>query len=134
MITGIAHICFTVRDLEASVDFYQNKLGIAHAFDFTNDQGERTGVYLHAGDRTFIELFPGEPEERDDAQSYRHVCFEVDDLESTLAALSNKEVEATPMELGGDQSWQAWVEDPDGNRIELHGYTPESKQNVRLTP
>jgi hypothetical protein len=30
--------------------------------------------------------------------------------------------------LGSDQSWQAWLADPDGNRIELHAYTPESKQ------
>jgi hypothetical protein len=28
-----------------------------------------------------------------------------------------------------DRSHQAWIVDPDGNRIELHGYTPESKQN-----
>jgi hypothetical protein len=27
-----------------------------------------------------------------------------------------------------DHSWQAWITDPDGNKIELHDYTPESWQ------
>ena len=34
--------------------------------------------------------------------------------------------------MGGDNSWQAWTCDPDGNRIELHQYTPESKQTPSL--
>jgi lactoylglutathione lyase len=30
--------------------------------------------------------------------------------------------------LGGDQSYQAWLADPDGNRIELHQFTDKSLQ------
>ncbi len=47
MIKGLAHVCFTVRDLDASIAFYQEKLGFTPAFDFINDRGERFGVYLH---------------------------------------------------------------------------------------
>jgi hypothetical protein len=32
------------------------------------------------------------------------------------------------VKMGSDHSWQAWLADPDGNRIELHAYTPESNQ------
>jgi hypothetical protein len=35
--------------------------------------------------------------------------------------------------LGADQSWQAWLEDPNGIRIELHQYTPDSSQLTRRT-
>ena len=38
-------------------------------------------------------------------------------------------VEVSDAKLGGDNAWQAWITDPDGNRIELHCYTPQSQQN-----
>ena len=128
MIRGLAHVCYTVRDIEKSVDFYQNQLGLGHAFDFINAEGKRHGVYLKAGQRSFIELFEGAHDDRSDKQSYRHICLEVDDIEVTVAELRSRGIEVGPITLGGDRSWQAWLEDPDGNRIELHCYTPESKQ------
>ena len=128
MIKALAHICFTCRDLEASIRFYQAKLGFRHGFDFINDQGKRTGVYLHIGGRSFIELFQGEVGAPAEKPSYRHFCLEVDDIEKTVAALRAEGVEVTPVKMGSDNSWQAWLADPDGNRIELHQYTPQSKQ------
>jgi predicted enzyme related to lactoylglutathione lyase len=52
----------------------------------------------------------------------------VDDIEQTVRALRARGVEVSEVKMGGDQSWQAWLADPDGNRIELHQYTPESWQ------
>jgi glyoxylase I family protein len=132
MITGLAHVCFTVRDLDESIAFYRDKLGLTPAFDFVNDRGERFGIYLHVGGRSFIELFQGEVGEATPAQSYRHLCLEVDDIEATAAALREQGIEVSRVEMGGDQSWQAWLTDPDGNRIELHCYTPQSKQAAWL--
>ena len=132
MITGIAHACYTVSDLERSIAFYRDGLGLEPAFDFTNEEGRRFGLYLHAGGRNFIELFEGQLGERAEGQSFRHLCLEVDDIEGTVAALRARGVEVSDPKLGGDQSWQAWIADPDGNRFELHQYTPESKQNISL--
>jgi catechol 2,3-dioxygenase-like lactoylglutathione lyase family enzyme len=134
VITGFAHICFIVRDLEASIAFYSGKLGFKHGFDFINDKGEKFGVYLHIGGRCFIELFQGQVAERAEKQSYQHFCLEVDDIESTVTALREKGVELTPVKMGSDNSWQSWLKDPDGNRIELHHYTPKSKQQPSLKP
>lgn len=128
MVKRLAHVCFTVRDLDASEAFYRDKLGLRPAFDFLDAQGERFGVYLHVGGRNFIELFRGDLGEPAGGQSYRHFCLEVDDVEATVAELRSRGVEVTDPKLGSDGSWQAWLSDPDGNRIELHGYTPESKQ------
>ena len=133
MITGLAHVCFVVSDLERAIHFYQSQLGLAHAFDFINDEGKRFGVYLHVGGRSFIELFAGKPAPHDEAQSFKHVCLEVDDVAATVAMLRARGVEATDPKMGSDNSWQAWLADPDGNKIELHGYTPQSKQNVAWT-
>ena len=132
MIKALAHVCFTVRDLEASEAFYRKQLGLAPGFDFINDQGERFGVYLHLADRSFLELFQGEADKPAAGQSYRHFCLEVDDLEAEVARLRAAGVEVTDPHLGSDHSWQAWLSDPDGNRIELHCYTPESKQGPLL--
>jgi len=128
MITGLAHACFVVSDLESSLAFYQEKLGLTPAFDFRNADGQRFGIYLHVGGRNFIELFMGELHERAAKQSFQHICLEVDDIETTVATLRERGVEVSNPTLGSARSWQAWVTDPDGNRIELHQYTPDSKQ------
>ena len=128
MITGLAHVCFVVNDLEASIAFYHEKLGLTPAFDFINENNERFGIYLHVGGRCFIELFRGEVNAPIAGQSYQHIGLEVDDIQTTVAELRASGVEVGPISFGGDQSWQAWLSDPDGNRIELHQYTPESKQ------
>ncbi len=133
MITGLAHACFTVSNLEQALEFYRDQLGLQEAFDFVNDEGRRFGIYLHLGGRNFIELFEGTLEAPATGQSYRHICLEVDDIEATAATLRERGVDVTPVKLGRDQSYQAWVEDPDGNRIELHQYTPESWQAPSLT-
>lgn len=132
MITGIAHTCFIAADLEKSIDFYQNQLGLAHAFDFRNNAGERTGVYLHVGGRNFIEIFAGKPEPVAENQPFKHMCLEVDNIETTVSDLCAKGLDVSDPKLGSDQSWQAWLKDPDGNPIELHAYTADSKQNVSL--
>ena len=131
MIAGLAHVCFIVKDLETSIDFYQNKLGLRPAFPFINDKGEQFGIYFHLGQRTFLELFRGEPKP-EGKPSYQHFCLEVDDINATVAAFRGKGVEVTDVTLGSDQSWQAWLADPDGNRIELHCYTDKSKQLAAL--
>lgn len=128
LIRGLAHVCFTVSDLQRSLDFYCGTLGLQPAFEFVRPTGERYGQYIHVGGRAFIELFEGGVAERAEGQPYRHVCLEVDDIEEAVRRLQERGVAVTDVKVGNDRSYQAWISDPDGNRIELHGYTPESKQ------
>ena len=128
MIKALAHVCFTVRDLDASLAFYRDVLGLRPVFDFVNEAGERFGVYLHVAGRSFVELFQGEPGEPAAGQSFQHFCLEVEDVAAAVDTLRGQGIEVTDPYLGSDQSWQAWLSDPDGNRIELHGYTPHSQQ------
>jgi glyoxylase I family protein len=132
MITNLAHVCFTVSDLERSIGFYCDGLGLTPAFDFTDENGRRFGLYLHAGGRNFVELFEGKLGERAEAQSFRHICLEVDDIQATVQTLRERGLEVSEVKLGQDQSYQAWITDPDGNRIELHGYTAQSWQAPHL--
>ena len=131
MVKGVAHVCFTVGNLEASVAFYRDVLGLTPAFDFTKD-GKRCGLYLHAGARTFLELFEGNLAPLAEAQSYRHLCLEVNDVAQTVPEIRSRKWDISDAKMGGDHTWQAWLTDPDGNRIELHSYTPESWQTSSL--
>jgi catechol 2,3-dioxygenase-like lactoylglutathione lyase family enzyme len=133
MITGVSHACFVVNDLDHSIEFYAEKLGLPVAFEFKNDEGDVTGVYLHAGARSFIELFEGEPEQTPRTASFKHICLEVDDMDATVAELEDRGVEVRNKKLGEDGAWQAWLKDPDGNDIELHHFTAESLQTAALT-
>jgi catechol 2,3-dioxygenase-like lactoylglutathione lyase family enzyme len=132
MVLGLAHVCFNVSDLNRALEFYSGKLGFKVAFEFHRPTGERYGVYLKTGTRTFIEIFQGTLNARAEKQSYGHICLEVDDVAGTVAELRAKGLELTEPKLGMDQAWQAWLADPDGNRIELHGYTPQSWQTPHL--
>jgi glyoxylase I family protein len=132
MITGIAHTCFTVSNLEQSIQFYRDGLGLTPAFDFVDENGRRFGLYLHAGGRNFVELFEGTLGEPAEGQSFRHICLEVDDIQATVGTLRERGVEVSDPKLGKDESWQAWITDPDGNRFELHQYTPKSWQAPAL--
>lgn len=128
LVSGLAHVCFTVSDLERSIAFYCDVLGLTPAFEFRRPSGEKYGQYIHAGGRTFIELFEGELGTPAEKQSFRHICLEVPDIEATVGHLRQRGVDVSDIKLGTDRSYQAWLSDPDGNRIELHGYTAESQQ------
>ena len=54
--------------------------------------------------------------------------MEVEDLPGLVSRLRAQGVEVTDPFLAMDQTWQAWLSDPDGNRIELHAYTSKSWQ------
>lgn len=134
MIKGLSHVCFVVKDLDRAVAFYSETLGLEHAFDFTNDDGQRTGVYLHFGARTFIELFVGKPGESGESNegSFRHICIEVESMERAVAEFRSRGAEVSDPVVGADGNPQAWVSDPDGNRIELHELRPSGLQAKAL--
>ena len=130
MLKGLSHVCFTVKDLERSIAFYTETLPLRHAFDFARDDGTRSGAYLHFGGRTFIELFQGEPGEG--AGSFRHICVEVEAMDEAVAELRSRGAEVSDPKIGSDGNPQAWLSDPDGNRIELHELRPEGLQAKAL--
>lgn len=133
MITGLAHIAFRISDLEKSLDFYCNKLGFREAFRLERE-GEPSPwiVYIQIADNHFIELFPGAQGEnppRGQARGYNHFCLAVDDLQATLHEIAARGLAITGSpQQGLDQNWQYWLNDPDGNAIELMQIVPASPQ------
>ena len=63
------------------------------------------------------------------ANGLNHVCLTVSDLDATVASLTAAGVPLSrPSKTGADGNRQAWIEDPDGNRIELMEMAPDSLQ------
>ena len=133
MITGYGHLALRVKDMEKSVDFYTRVLGFKKVFDFPNRvTGEPNIVYIHIYKNIFLELFYGgvtKYEWSRDVIGFNHICLECKDIDAVV-----KQVEDagwpidTPLKKGGDLNMQAWISDPDGNRIELMQIDPESPQ------
>lgn len=129
-IVDLGHPAFACHDLDASLDFYA-KLGIHESFRLMRDDGSLMLIYLHITDDRFIEVFPNgpSPEERARKQSFMHICLAVDDIEAFVEEIRAKGIviDVEP-KMGLDFNVQAWIADPDGNKIELMQYSPESPQ------
>ena len=125
----LAHVCIFARDLGETRDFYRDVLGLPVKFNFERG-GAWFGFYLDVGGRTNIEVFE-RPEARQAPENrIDHLCLEVEDIDAAVAHIRARGVEVTAKKLGCDDTWQAWVTDPNGVRIELFAYTPKSAQVV----
>ena len=127
-ITSLGHIAIRIKDLDRSLDFYVNKLGFEEMFRLDKD-GAPWIVYLRVTDDQYVELFPwgeGDRAPATEAVGYNHMCFTVDNLDAVIARLTERGVPLTrPKKVAIDRNAQAWVEDPDGNRIELMEMSPD---------
>ena len=135
MIKGTAHIAITVRDMTESIQFYTQALGLRRAFEFQHpDTGAPWIVYLYVSPGQFVELFYGGTEEHpwdDSLIGFNHLCFQVDDIHSSVQAVKDTGylIDAEPVQ-GVDHNWQAWVRDPNGIRVELMQIMPDSPQSL----
>lgn len=129
--TSIGHVAIRARDLDSVVAFYTEKLGLAEMFRLNQDDGSLMLVYLRLTDDQYIEIFPkgvGETPARN-AVGFTHLCVAVSDLEVTVAALEAAGVTIdVALKTGKDGNRQAWISDPEGNRIELMEMAADSLQ------
>ncbi len=139
MIRKLAHLCLTTNDLDRLIAFYRDQLGLVVKFRFAAGDGSIFGAYVAMGDTTFVEFFDqaGASKQWGDGtvsaplttgNRYGHFCLEVTGLTALRETLIGRGVDIGPISTGMDGSFQAWLADPDGNRIELMEYTHASAQ------
>jgi lactoylglutathione lyase len=131
-ISGIAHVAIKVTDLDRSLEFYVDKLGFPEMMRLHKDDGSTWLVYLRITDTQYLEIFPGAENDRApgwDANGVNHICLESHDLKGLLKEIGDAGIPLLmPFKFAVDNNWQAWIEDPDGNRIELMQMGPDSLQ------
>jgi len=130
----LAHVALKVKDLDKSLDFYVNKLGMTEMMSLARPDGSPGVwlVYLRITDDQYLELFPGGTGDRapgKDVVALNHICLGVESLDEAIAHLKKVDVPLTiQKKMAADKNWQAWIEDPDGNRIELMQIMPDCLQ------
>ncbi len=126
MFTRLSHVCLSSSNLARTVAYYE-KLGLTQIFGFTRN-GRDFGAYMKITDGSYVEIFEDPNMGPATNTGILHFCLETDDIEATMATLTERGVSFTPKKMGVDNSWQIWLEDPDGNRFEVQEYTAESSQ------
>jgi lactoylglutathione lyase len=120
------HTMVRVTDVDASLDFYCNKLGMKEVRRHESETGRFTLIYLAARDdeeaalsekAPLLELtYNWDPEEYTGGRSFGHLAYEVDDIHATCQDLMNKGVTINRPPRDGNM---AFIKSPDGISIEL---------------
>lgn len=116
------HTMVRVSDLDASLDFYCNKLGLTEIRRRDSEKGRFTLVFLAApGDEDAqIELTHNwDPEQYDGARNFGHVAYAVDDIYAVCQRLMDGGVTINRPPRDGRM---AFVRSPDQISIELLQY------------
>lgn len=108
-----------VSDLEASLQFYCNALGLQELKRYDNDQGRFTLVFLSApnDEAAQVELtYNWDPEPYAGGRNFGHLAYAVDDIYATCERLAEQGVTINRPPRDGRM---AFVRSPDGISVEL---------------
>lgn len=134
MIRGVDHIGITVSDLNRSVDFYRNVLGleVGERWEFEPDATLGSSMRLPCK-VVFIKVDGSRFELLDNAERTKarpeglpgttvgihHIAFAVDGIHEHVSALQKKGIHFSTGPVDIKDLTVAFLEDPDGNMLEL---------------
>ena len=113
------HTMVRVTDIDASLRFYRDALGLKELSRKDNQQGRFTLVFLAApGDESAqVELtYNWDPEGYSGGRNFGHLAYEVDNVYATCQRLMDHGVTINRPPRDG---WMAFVRSPDNISIEL---------------
>lgn len=121
----ILHTMLRVGDLDKSIEFYTKVMGMKLLRRRDNEEYRYTLAFVGYQDESegcVLELTHNwDTSEYDLGTGYGHIALEVHDIYSTCAAIENLNGKITrpPGPVKGGKTVIAFVEDPDGYKIEL---------------
>ncbi|WP_289034025.1 VOC family protein [uncultured Roseibium sp.] len=120
------HTMVRVTDVDASLDFYCNKMGMIETRRIENEGGRFTLIFLAGSDDVesgksvsapLLELtYNWDPEEYSGGRNFGHLAYEVDNIYEFCAHLQNNGVTINRPPRDGRM---AFVRSPDGISFEL---------------
>jgi lactoylglutathione lyase len=120
------HTMVRVSDIDQSLDFYCNKLGMKEVRRHENEGGRYTLIFLAAPEdeasgttnkAPLLELtYNWDPEDYKGGRNFGHLAFEVDDIYALCQKLMDRGVTINRPPRDGNM---AFVRSPDGISIEL---------------
>ena len=123
----ILHTMLRVGDLDKSIDFYVNRLGMNLLRKKNYPHGKFTLAFVGYGsekENTVIELtynWDKKSEDYELGDKYGHIAIGVKDIHLICQGLENNGCKITtkPKTMKNSNTVLAFVEDPDGYKIEL---------------
>lgn len=114
---GLDHVTLTTNDLDRSVGFYRDLLGLI--------VGERPpfgfpGAWLYCEGRPVIHLIGGRGHPGSGSGPVDHVAFRASGLTATVARLKSLKADYSQRLVPGQGLRQVFLHDPDGVKIELN--------------
>ena len=113
------HTMVRVTDLDASIDFYCNKLGLKELNRYDNEGGRFTLVFLAApgNEDAMVELtYNWDPESYGEGRNFGHLAYQVEDIYETCQRLMDAGVTINRPPRDG---YMAFIRSPDNISIEL---------------
>ena len=121
----VHHIAIICRNYAVSKKFYTEVLGFTIMQEIYRKERDSYKLDLSLNGQYIIELFsfpnpPARPS-RPEATGLRHIAFEVDDIEATVAALSRHAVNAEPIRTDEFTHKKfTFIADPDDLPVEFY--------------
>ena len=120
------HTMIRASNLDDTLDFFVDKLGLVEAYRYDNDAGRFTLVFLSAPDdlegaksrqAPLVEItYNWDSETYDGGRNFGHLAYQVDDIYATCQQLLDKGVTLNRPPRDGRM---AFIRSPDGISIEL---------------
>ena len=120
------HTMVRASNLDGSLDFYCNKLGLVEVHRYDSDEGRFTLVFLAApddveaareGQSPLVEITHNwDPQEYDEGRNFGHLAYRVNDIYQICQKLMDAGVTINRPPRDGHM---AFVRSPDGISIEL---------------
>lgn len=125
MLNRIHHIAVICSDYEKSKSFYTEVLGLEIIREIYREERQSYKLDLALNDQYIIELFsfPSPPKRpsRPEGTGLRHIAFEVNDLNTAIEELKNKNVICEPVRVDETTGKRfTFFSDPDDLPIELY--------------
>jgi catechol 2,3-dioxygenase-like lactoylglutathione lyase family enzyme len=116
MIEGMNHFTVLTDDLDGSVDFYVNLLGLT--------PGPRPdlgfpGAWLYSNGQPVLHIIAGRELPPQRAGVIDHMAFSARDLRATSARLDAGGIRYELRRQRGSNTWQLFCHDPNGAKVEL---------------
>ncbi|MDT9000397.1 VOC family protein [Paucibacter sp. APW11] len=143
---GIHHVAYRCRDVQQTIDFYREALGMPLLLAISEDRVPSTKapdpymhIFLDAGRGNVLAFFeiPNSPAMGRDENTpdwVQHLAFQVEDEAALLAAKAR--LEGLGLEVTGPTNHEIfqsiYFRDPNGHRIELAANTVKPGQLERL--
>jgi lactoylglutathione lyase len=121
----ILHSMIRVNDLEESIKFYSEVLGMKLLREKEYPEGKFSLAFLGYGketENTVIELtYNWDTNDYEHGNAFGHIAIEVDDIYKVCREIKNKGIKVIrdPGPMMGSRLLLAFIEDPNGYKIEL---------------